>query len=67
MKKITTCKIKFLLGFLFLFIPGFLSASAQNVLLELDFTNVPLSKVLNEIGRQSSLSVVYNNPLAELN
>ena len=60
MKKITTCKIKFLLGFLFLFIPGFLSASAQNVLLELDFTNVPLSKVLNEIGRQSSLSVVYN-------
>lgn len=60
MKKITKYKIKFLLGFLFLFIPAFLSASAQNVLLNLDFTNVPLSKVLNEIGRQASLSVVYN-------
>ena len=60
MKKITKYKIKFLLGFLFLFIPAFLSASAQNVLLNLDFTNVPLSKVLNEIGRQTSLSVVYN-------
>ena len=60
MKKITKYKIKFLLGFLFLFIPAFLSASAQNVLLNLDFTNVPLSKMLNEIGRQTSLSVVYN-------
>ena len=60
MKKITKYKIKFLLGFLFRFIPAFLSASAQNVLLNLDFTNVPLSKVLNEIGRQTSLSVVYN-------
>ena len=60
MKKIAKCKIKFLLGFLFLFIPGLLSASAQNVLLDLNFTNTPLSKVLTEIGRQSSLSIVYN-------
>lgn len=60
MKKITQHKIKFLLGFLFLFIPALVSASAQDVLLNLDFTNAPLGKVLNEVGRQTSLSIVYN-------
>lgn len=60
MKKITQHKIKFLLGILFLFIPALVSASAQDVLLNLDFTNAPLGKVLNEVGRQTSLSIVYN-------
>ena len=36
-------------------------ATAQNdVAISLDFTNVPLGKVLNEIGRQTSLRIVYN-------
>lgn len=36
-------------------------ATAQNdVAISLDFSNVPLSKVLNEIGRQTSLRIVYN-------
>lgn len=60
MKKIKQSKIKFLLGLLFLFIPALVCASAQDVLLKLDFTNAPLGKVLNEIGRQTSLSIVYN-------
>lgn len=60
MKKIKQSKIKLLLGLLFLFIPALVCASAQDVLLKLDFTNAPLSKVLNEIGRQTSLSIVYN-------
>ncbi|MEG2573709.1 MAG: carboxypeptidase-like regulatory domain-containing protein, partial [Bacteroides sp.] len=60
MKENMKCKIKVLLPLLLLFIPVFLSASAQDALLNLDFTNAPLSKVLNEVGNQTSLSVVYN-------
>ena len=60
MRKITKCKCRILLLFLFLFIPTVMSASAQEFLLNLDFANVPLSKVLDEVGRQASLSVVYN-------
>lgn len=60
MEKITKYKFSLLLILLF-FIPVSLSASAQDALVSIDFTNAPLSKVLNEIGRQTSLSVVYNS------
>lgn len=66
MKKITRCKIKFLLGLFSLFVPAFLNASAQDVLLNLDFTNAPLSKVLNEIEHQTSLFIVYNTKDVDL-
>lgn len=36
-------------------------ATTQNdVVVSLDYTNAPLGKVLNEIGRQASLRIVYN-------
>nr|WP_245530906.1 SusC/RagA family TonB-linked outer membrane protein [Bacteroides helcogenes] len=35
-------------------------ASAQEQKVSLEFTNAPLAKVLEEIGRQTSMSVVYN-------
>ena len=61
MKKNLKYKIELLLFSLFLFVPFFTYATAQNdVTISLDFTNVPLSKVLNEIGRQTSLRIVYN-------
>lgn len=61
MKKKLKYKIELLLFSLFLFVPFFTYATAQNdVTISLDFTNVPLSKVLNEIGRQTSLRIVYN-------
>ena len=61
MKKNQKYKTGFLLFSLFLFIPFFMHATAQNdVAISLDFSNVPLSKVLNEIGRQTSLRIVYN-------
>lgn len=61
MKKKSKCEIKFLLVLLFMFIPYSLSATGQEEMrVSLDFTNVPLSQVLNEIGRQTSLRVVYN-------
>lgn len=60
MKKITKSKSRILLLFLFLLAPTVLSASAQDVLLNLDFTNASLSKVLTEIGHQASLSIIYN-------
>ena len=61
MKKNLKYKIELLLFSLFLFVPFFTYATAQNdVEISLDFTNVSLSKVLNEIGRQASLRIVYN-------
>ena len=61
MKKNQKYKTGFLLFSLFLFVPFFTYATAQNdVAISLDFSNVPLSKVLNEIGRQTSLRIVYN-------
>ena len=61
MKKKLKCEIKILLFFLFLFIPFFLSATAQEEKrISLDFANVPLSQVLNEIGKQTSLRIIYN-------
>lgn len=61
MKKNLKYKIELLLFSLFLFVPLFMHATAQNdVAISLDFTNVPLGKVLNEIGRQTSLRIVYN-------
>lgn len=42
-------------------VPGALRASTQEVYLKLDLKNVPLEKALNEIARQSSYSVVYND------
>lgn len=59
MKKITKCKFSLLL-FLFFLTPAILNASAQEAVVNLDFTETSLSKVLNEIGRQTSLSLVYN-------
>ena len=61
MKKNLKCKTGLLLFSLFLFVPLFMYATAQNdVAISLDFTNVPLGQVLNEIGRQTSLRIVYN-------
>ena len=61
MKKKSKGEIKFLLLLLFLIIPFFLSATEQKEMrVSLDFTNAPLSQVLNEIGRQTSLRIVYN-------
>lgn len=54
-------KYKFaLLSFLFFFIPIVLNASAQEKWISINFTNTPLGTVLDEISRQTSLSVVYN-------
>ncbi len=61
MKKKSKGEIKFLLLLLFLIIPFFLSATEQKEMrVSLDFSNAPLSQVLNEIGRQTSLRIVYN-------
>ncbi|MEG1839078.1 MAG: carboxypeptidase-like regulatory domain-containing protein [Bacteroidaceae bacterium] len=60
MKENRKCKIKFLLLSFLLFVPVLVNASAQSTLLNLDFTNTPLNKVLDEVGQQTSLSVVYN-------
>ena len=61
MKKNLKYKIELLLFSLFLFVPFLMHATAQNdVAISLDLSNVPLSKVLNEIGRQTSLRIVYN-------
>lgn len=61
MKKKSKCEIKLLLFFLFLISPFFLNATAQEEKrISLNFTNVPLSRVLNEIGKQVSLRIIYN-------
>lgn len=61
MEKKSKCKIKFLLFLLFLFTPFFLNATAQEEKrISLDFTNAPMSLVLNEIGKQASLRIIYN-------
>lgn len=59
MKKITKCKFSLLL-FLFFIAPAILNASVQEAVVNLNFTEASLSKVLSEIGRQTSLSLVYN-------
>lgn len=59
MKKTMKHKFQYLLFFL-LSIPAFVLATAQDVRVNIDFTNASLGSVLNEIGRQTSLSVVYN-------
>lgn len=46
--------------FLMLAVPMATIASAQEQKVSLEFTNAPLAKVLEEIGRQTSMSVVYN-------
>lgn len=61
MKKILEYRIKILLFSLFLFVPFLTNATAQSeIVISLDFLNAPLSEVLNEISRQTSLSMVYN-------
>lgn len=61
MKKNLEYKGKILLFSLFLFVPFLMNATAQSeIVISLDFTDTPLSEVLNEIGRQTSLSMVYN-------
>ena len=40
--------------------PAFIFASAQDIRVNIDFTKASLGSVLNEIGRQTSLSIVYN-------
>lgn len=57
MEKVSGNRLKYLLGLLLL--PGTIDVSAQ--VLNLDFKNAELSKVLDEIARQSSYSVVYND------
>lgn len=41
-------------------VPMNIMASAQNQRVSLEFTKAPLAKVLEEIGRQSTMPVVYN-------
>lgn len=61
MKKNLEYRIKILLFSLFLFVPFLTNATAQSeIVISLDFANAPLSEVLNEITRQTSLSMVYN-------
>lgn len=61
MKKNLEYRIKILLFSLFLFVPFLMNATAQSeIVISLDFANAPLSEVLNEISRQTSLSMVYN-------
>lgn len=45
---------------LMLVVPMSLMAGAQQLRVSLAFSKAPLAKVLDEIGRQTSLSVVYN-------
>lgn len=52
-------KFQYLLFFL-MSIPSFALASAQDIRVNIDFTNASLGSVLNEIGRQTSLSIVYS-------
>ncbi len=59
MKEIMKHKFQYLLFFLLL-IPAFVYASGQDIRVSIDFVNAPLSNVLNEIGQQTALSVVYN-------
>ncbi|MEG2856044.1 TonB-dependent receptor [Bacteroides sp.] len=59
MKKNMKHKFQYLLFFL-LSIPAFVVASAQEARINIDVTNASLGSVLNEIGRQTSLSVVYS-------
>ena len=61
MKKNLEYRIKILLFSLFLFVPFLTNATAQSeIVISLDFANAPLSEVLNELSRQTSLSMVYN-------
>jgi tonB-linked outer membrane protein, susC/ragA family len=61
MKKNLEYRIKILLFSLFLFVPFLTNATAQSeIVISLDFANAPLNEVLNEISRQTSLSMVYN-------
>ena len=59
MKKSVKHKFLYLLFFL-LSMPAFIFASAQDIRVNIDFTKASLGSVLNEIGRQTSLSIVYN-------
>ena len=59
MKKSVKHKFQYLLFFL-LSMPAFIFASAQDIRVNIDFTKASLGSVLNEIGRQTSLSIVYN-------
>ena len=45
---------------LFLVMPCLHTVTAQEVRVNLNFQKVPLTRILDEIGRQSSMSVVYN-------
>ena len=59
MKKSVKHKFQYLLFFL-LSMPAFIFASAQDIRVNIDFTKAPLGNVLDEIGHQTSLSIVYN-------
>src|SRR3712207_3443046 len=59
MKDIMKHKFSYLLLFLLLF-STFTSAYGQERLITLDKKNAPLSVVLKEIEKQTSMSVVYN-------
>lgn len=61
MRKNLKHEIKISLFILFLLTPFFLNATVQEEKrISLDFTNAPLSQVLNEIGKQASLRIIYN-------
>ena len=62
MKKSVKHKFQYLLFFL-LSMPAFIFASAQDIRVNIDFTKASLGSVLNEIGRQASLTPGMLTPL----
>ncbi len=60
MRRFNKSKMIFLLSLLLLIPSTVLNASPKDLLLNLNFRNEAISTVLTEIGRQTSLSVVYN-------
>ena len=61
MRKNLNREIKISQFILFLLTPFFLNATVQEEKrISLDFTSAPLSQVLNEIGKQASLRIIYN-------
>lgn len=59
MKKIMKHKFQCLLFFMLL-LPAIVMASTQDVRVNINFVNAPMSNVLDEIGKQTSLPIVYH-------
>ena len=60
MKNYTQNKIIILLFQILFFTTSSIYASPKDLLINLEFKNVNLSTILNETGKQTSLSIIYN-------